>query len=59
LIPSEQGNLKQKGVESEERAGFSGTEASLLILCAIVFALYVATRIAFSDLDLQSESDEL
>jgi molecular chaperone DnaK (HSP70) len=57
--------LKQKGVESEEiicgdeRVGFSGTEASLLILCAIVFALYVATRIAFSDLDLQSESDEL
>lgn len=55
--------LKQKGfdVEDEEYVGnevrSSGTEASLMILCAIVFALYVATRIAFSDLELGTESE--
>jgi molecular chaperone DnaK (HSP70) len=59
--------LQQKGIESEcggddgDRVGFTGTEASLIILIAIAFALYVGTRIAFSEveLDLQDNTDEL
>ena len=59
--------LKQNGVEIEdieyelETVRSSGIEASLMIMCAILFALYVATRIAFSDLelDLNGENDEL
>ena len=57
--------LEKKGVnvEDEEYANdeikSSGTEASLMILCAIVFALYVATRIAFSELELEMDNDEL
>ncbi|KAL7508151.1 hypothetical protein ACHAXN_005238 [Cyclotella atomus] len=61
--------LQQKGISIEtesrgndsDRVGFSETEASLIILIAIAFALYIGTRIAFSDveLDLQGNPDEL
>ncbi|KAL7486414.1 hypothetical protein ACHAW6_012008 [Cyclotella cf. meneghiniana] len=57
--------LRQKGMGDEDEEyienelRFSGTESSLFILFAIVFALYVATRIAFSNLDVQTEDNEL
>jgi molecular chaperone DnaK (HSP70) len=55
--------LRQRGIEDDDEeyineVRYSGTESSLLILCAIVFGIYVATRVAFSELDLQHD-DEL
>ena len=54
--------LHQKGIEDEDiddEIGCSGTESRLLFLCAFVFAVYVATRIAFSDIDFQPNTDEM
>jgi len=46
--------------EEQRSASFSGTEIGLLLFCVILFALYVATRIAFSNVELgYDENDEL
>mmetsp|Transcript_22025 Transcript_22025/g.28218 ORF Transcript_22025/g.28218 Transcript_22025/m.28218 type:complete len:136 (-) Transcript_22025:219-626(-) len=46
--------------EEKRSASFSGTEIGLLLFCVILFALYVATRIAFSNVELgYDENDEL
>jgi hypothetical protein len=50
----------QKYYDEEESNGvFSGTEIGLLILCAVMFALYVGARIAFNDIEFKADSDEL
>ncbi|KAL7473955.1 hypothetical protein ACHAXS_014294 [Conticribra weissflogii] len=48
-----------KSEEQNVRASCSGTEIGLVLVCAILFALYVGARIAFSDLDMPLENDEL
>ena len=45
--------------EEEGRTTCSGTEAGLVVFCVVLFALYVAARVAFSDIDVMAENDEL
>ena len=45
--------------EEEERSACSGTEIGLVLFCVVLFALYVAARIAFNDVDMSHENDEL
>ena len=45
--------------EEEGRTACSGTEAGLVVFCVVLFALYVAARVAFSDVELMAENDEL
>ena len=45
--------------EDDGRVACSGTEIGLVILCSVLFALYVGARMAFNDLEMQSENDEL
>lgn len=46
--------------EDDRRVSFSGTEIGLVVICAVLFALYVGARIAFSDLEMDpQENDEL
>merc|ERR1712194_445456 len=46
--------------EEEKSAAFSGTEIVLVVCCVIFFALYVGSRVAFNDTELQNLiNDEL
>lgn len=45
--------------DKEKRVSFSSTEIALALLCVILFALYVATRLAFSDAEIPSANSEL
>jgi len=46
--------------EDDGRVSFSGTEIGLVVICAVLLALYVGARIAFSDLEMEPhENDEL
>ena len=54
--------MEQFNEEEEEKrtASCSGTEIALTIFCIVFFALYVAARVAFSDLVIPNEkADEL
>ncbi|KAL9184206.1 hypothetical protein ACHAXT_002292 [Thalassiosira profunda] len=54
------GDLIQYYEEEEKRQACSVTEIGLALFCIVCFALYVATRIAFSDLSLEADAtDEL
>jgi hypothetical protein len=45
--------------EQKKDLGFSGTEISLAIFCIISFALYIAARVAFRDVDISDLNGEL
>ena len=53
-------SIQKEGIESllyesdDKRQACSGTEIGLIFFCIIIFALYVAARIAFSDIDMES-----
>ena len=59
-IPDEYMEQFYEEEEEKRTASCSGTEIALTIFCIVFFALYVAARVAFSDLEIPNEkADEL